>query len=107
MEEKRKNRKWNKNAKVIKGIFQEPAKLLQKEKKQVVQMLDEQFPLTETTGETKDKSVSQISYLKYIPPQMLAFTAKERSVRRKAALINKGYEMHVSAYYQGIFLQEG
>jgi hypothetical protein len=102
MKKKRKNRKWNKNSKVIKGIFQKPAKLLQKEKKEVVQMLDEQFSPTETTGETEDKSVSQISHLKFIPPQMRAFTAKEETVRRKAGLIRKGYEMHVSAYYQGL-----
>jgi hypothetical protein len=87
---------------VIEGIFQKPAKVLQKEKKQVAQLLDEQFPPSETTGETPDKSVSQISHLKYIPPLKRAFTAKERNVRRKAGLINKGYEMHVPAYYQGL-----
>jgi hypothetical protein len=65
-------------------------------------MLDEQFTLTETTGETKDKLVSKILHLKYIPPQMRAFTAKERTVRRKAGLINKGHEMHVLAYHQGL-----
>jgi hypothetical protein len=88
--------------KVIEGIFRKPAKLLQKEKKQVAQLLDEKFPPTETTGETPDKLVSQISHLKYIPPLKRAFTAKERHVRRKAGLINKGYEMHVLAYYQGL-----
>jgi hypothetical protein len=46
--------------------------------------------------------VSQISHLKYVPPLKRAFTAKERNVRRKSGLINKGYEMHVSAYYQGL-----
>jgi hypothetical protein len=75
---------------------------LQKEKKQVAQLLDEKFPPNEATGETPDKSVSQISHLKYSPPLKRAFTAKERNVRRKAGLINKGYEMHVSAYYQGL-----
>jgi hypothetical protein len=84
------------------GPFRKPAKLLQKEKKQVAQLLDEKFPPSETTGETPDKSVSQISHLKYIPPLKRAFTAKERNVRRKAGLINKGYKMHVSAYYQGL-----
>jgi hypothetical protein len=102
MEKKRKNREWNKNSKVIEGIFQKPAKLLQKEEKQVVQMLDEHFPLTETTGETEDTRVSQILHLKCIPPQMRAFTAKERNFRRKAGLINKGYKMHILAYYQGL-----
>jgi hypothetical protein len=102
METKRKNREWSKNSKVIEGIFRKPAKLLQKEKKEVAQLLDEKFPLTETTGETPDKSVSQISHLKYIPPLKGAFTARERNVRRKAGLINKGYEMHVSAYYQSL-----
>jgi hypothetical protein len=102
METKRKNREWSKNSKVIEGIFRKPAKRLQKEKKQVVQLLDEKFPPTEANGETPDKSVSQISHLKYIPPLKSAFTAKERNVRRKAGLINKGYEMHVSAYYQGL-----
>jgi hypothetical protein len=72
----------------MEGIFQKPAKRLQKEKRQVVQILDEKFPLTETTGETKDKLVSQISHLKYIPPQMRAFASKERSARHKAVLIN-------------------
>jgi hypothetical protein len=33
MEKKRKNREWKENSKVIEGIFQKPAKLLQKEKK--------------------------------------------------------------------------
>jgi hypothetical protein len=74
---------------------------LQKEKKQVAQLLDEKFPPSETTGERTDKSVSQITYLKYISPLKCAFTAKERNVRRKAGLINKGYKMQVSAYYQG------
>jgi hypothetical protein len=87
---------------VIEGIFRKPAKLLQKEKKQVAQLLDEKFPPSETTEEMPDKSVSQISHLKYIPPLKRAFTAKERNVRRKAGLINKGYKMHISAYYQGL-----
>jgi hypothetical protein len=78
MEKKRNNREWNENAKVIEGIFRKPAKLLQKEKKEVVHILDEQFSLTESTGEMEDKSVSQISHLKYISPQMRAFTAKEK-----------------------------
>jgi hypothetical protein len=64
METKRKNREWSKNSKVIKGIFRKPAKLLQKEKKQVAQLLDEKFSPNEPTGETPDKSVSQISHLK-------------------------------------------
>jgi hypothetical protein len=102
METKRKNREWSENSKVIVGIFRKPAKLLQKEKKQVAQLLDEKFPPNETTGETPDKLVSQISRLKYIPPLKRACTAKERNVRRKAGLINKSYEMHVSAYYQGL-----
>jgi hypothetical protein len=102
MKTKRKNREWSENSKVIEGIFRKPAKLLKKERKQVAQLLDEKFPLSETTGETPDKWVSQISHLKYIPPLKHAFTAKERNVRRKAGLINKGYEMHVSAYYQGL-----
>jgi hypothetical protein len=68
MERKRKNREWSENSKVIEGIFRKPAKLLQKEKKQVAQLLDEKFPLTETTREMTDKSLSQISHLKYIPP---------------------------------------
>jgi hypothetical protein len=102
METKRKNREWSENSKVIQGIFRKPAKLLQKEKKQVAQLLDEEFPPNEPTGETPDKLVSQISHLKYIPPLKRAFTAKERNVRRKSGLINKGYEMHVSAYYQGL-----
>jgi hypothetical protein len=102
METKRKNREWSENSKVIEGIFRKPAKLLQKEKKQVAQLLEDKFPPNEHTGETPDKPVSQISHLKYIPPLKRAFTAKERNVRRKAGLINKGYEMHVSAYYQGL-----
>jgi hypothetical protein len=44
MEKKRKNREWSENSKVIEGIFRKPAKLLQKEKKQVAQLLDEKFP---------------------------------------------------------------
>jgi hypothetical protein len=92
METKRKNRRWSENSKVIEGIFRKPAKLLQKETKQVAQFLEEKFPPNEHTGETPDKLVSQISHLKYIPPLKRAFTAKERNVRRKAGLINKGYE---------------
>jgi hypothetical protein len=99
---KKKNSQWSENSKVIEGIFRKPAKLLQKEKKQVAQLLEDKFPPNENTGETPDKSVSQISYLKYIPSLKRAFTAKERNVRRKAGLINMGYEMHLSAYYQGL-----
>jgi hypothetical protein len=102
METKRKNREWSEKSKVIEGIFRKPAKLLQKEKKQVAQLLDEKSPLAEIIGQTPDKLVSQISHLKYIPPLKPAFTAKERNVRRKAGLLNKGYEMHVLAYYQGL-----
>jgi hypothetical protein len=103
MQTKRKNREWSENSnKVIERIFRKPAKLLQKEKEQVAQLLDEKFPPNEPTGETPDKSVSQILHLKYIPPLKRAFTAKERNVRPKAGLINKGYEMHVLAYYQGL-----
>jgi hypothetical protein len=106
METKRKNREWSENSKVIKGIFRKPAKLLQKEKKQVAQLLDEKFSQNEPAGETPDKSVSQISHLKYVPPLKRAFTAKERNVRRKSGLINKGYEMHLSAYYQGLTIDK-
>jgi hypothetical protein len=102
MKTKRKNGEWSDNSKVIEGIFRKPAKLLQKEKKRDAQLLDEKFPPNKITGETPDKLVSQISHLKYIPPLKCAFMAKERNVRRKAGLINKGYEMHVSAYYQGL-----
>jgi hypothetical protein len=82
---------------VIQGISRKSAKLLQKEKKQAPQLLEEKFPPTEPTGETPDKWVSQISHLKYIPPLKRAL-----NVRRKAGQINKGYKMHVSAYYQGL-----
>jgi hypothetical protein len=102
IERKRKDREWKENSQVIQGIFRKKAKLLPKEKKHVGQILDEKFPITETTGETKDKSVSQITHLKYIPPRMRAFTDKEKRGRRKAGLKNQGYEMHVSAYYQGL-----
>jgi hypothetical protein len=73
METKRKNREWSENSKVIEGIFRKPAKVLQKEKKQVAQLLDEKFPPNEPTGETPDKLVSQISHLKYIPPLKRVF----------------------------------
>jgi hypothetical protein len=105
MEAKRKNREWSENSKVIEG-FKKPAKLLQKEKTQVAQLLEEKLPPAETIGETPDKLVSQILPLKYIPPLKRAFTAKERNVRRKAGLINKGYGMHVSAYYQGLMFNK-
>jgi hypothetical protein len=88
MERKRKSREWSKNSKVIEGIFRKPAKLLQKEKKQVAQLLDEKFPPKEPTGETPDKLISQISHLKYIPPLKRAFTVKKRNVQRKSGLIN-------------------
>jgi hypothetical protein len=102
METKRKNREWSDDSKVIEGIFRKPAKRLQKEKKQAAQLLDEKSPPNETTGETPDKSESQISHLKYIPPLKREFTAKERNIRHMAGLTNKGYEMHVLAYYQGL-----
>jgi hypothetical protein len=103
MEKKRKEREWKDNLQVIEDIFLKPAKLLQKEKKQVLQMiLDDKFPITDTAGETKEKLVSQISHLKYIPPQMRSFASTERLARRKASLLIKGYTMHVSAYFQGL-----
>jgi hypothetical protein len=49
METKRKNREWSEDWKVIEGIFRKPAKLLQREKKQVAQLLDEESPPDETT----------------------------------------------------------
>jgi hypothetical protein len=90
------------NLQVIEAISLKPAKLLQKENKEVLQILDDKFLMTDTAGETKDKLVSQIPHLKYIPPQMRAFTSMERLARHKAGLFNKGYKMHVSAYYQDL-----
>jgi hypothetical protein len=63
VETKRKDSEWKENLQVIEALFQKPVKLLQKEKKQVVQIVDEKFPTTETAGETIDKLVSQISHL--------------------------------------------
>jgi predicted Mrr-cat superfamily restriction endonuclease len=61
METKRKNREWSENSKVIEGIFRKPAKLLQKEKKQVAQLLDEKFP---RMNPLEKRQISR--YLKYL-----------------------------------------
>jgi hypothetical protein len=50
METKRKNGEWSENLKVIEGIFRKPAKLLQREKKQVARLLDEKFSPNKITG---------------------------------------------------------
>jgi hypothetical protein len=63
--------------------------------------LEDKFPITDRAGETKDK-LAQISQLKYIPPQMRAFTSTEILARRKAGLLIKGCKMYMSAYYQGL-----
>jgi hypothetical protein len=60
METKRKNREWSENSKVIESIFRKPAKRLQKEKKQVAQLLDEKFPPNKIT---EKRPISW--YLKY------------------------------------------
>jgi hypothetical protein len=98
MEKKRKEREWKDKSQVIKDIFLKPAELLEKEKRQVLQILDNKFPIIDTAGETKEKSVSQISHLKYTPPQMWPLASTERLARRKAGLLIKGHKMHVSAY---------
>jgi hypothetical protein len=61
METKRKNREWSENSKGIEGIFRKPAKLLQKEKKQVAQLLDEKFPRLKPL---EKRPISR--YLKYL-----------------------------------------
>ena len=106
IEKKRKDIEWKENSLVIEGIYRKPEKISKKDKNNVNQILDKKFPITDTTGETEDKSVSQISHLKYFPPQSRAFTSTERSARKKAGLGRKGYEMHLSAYYQGLWIDK-
>ena len=62
--------------------------------------------MSATTGEVKDKHVSEISHLKYVPKERRAFTLAERRARRKVGQPAKGFEMHLSAYYQGLAINE-
>jgi hypothetical protein len=96
METKRKNREWSERTKVIEGIFRNLRNVCRRRRKRLLNFLDEKSP------RLKPLEVSQISHRKYIPPLKRAFKAKERNVRRKAGLINKGYKMHISDYYQGL-----
>ena len=64
--------------------------------------MERQFPVTATTGETRDRHVSEISHLKYIPTETRKLTTGERQARRKLGQLTAGYEMHLSAYYQGL-----
>ena len=73
-QKKRKERDWREKSDEIKVIYRKSAKLLQREKKKVTQLLDVQFPVTAITGEMNDKHVSEISHLKYIPKEKRAFT---------------------------------
>jgi hypothetical protein len=105
-ERKRKKREWKEKSEEIETIFRKPAKLLQREKKEVLKILDDQLPITETTGETADKAVSQVSHLKYIPPVIRALTLAEKRERLKMKEGIEGFKMHVSAYYQGLSYKE-
>ena len=71
---------------MIEGIYRKPKKISKKDKNNVNQILDKKFPITDITGETKDKSVSQISHLKYFPSQSRAFTSIEIAAQKKAGL---------------------
>jgi len=73
-----------------------------KDKKKMDKMLDQQFPVTETTGEEDDVEVTQIARLKYIPKKVRPFTAAEQKARRNSGLDIRGYKMHISAYFQGL-----
>ena len=58
IEKKRKDIEWKENSLVIEGIYRKPEKISKKDKNNVNQILDKKFPITDTTGETADKSVS-------------------------------------------------
>jgi hypothetical protein len=80
---KQKNREWKGKAEEISAVFCKRTKLLQREKKQVTKILEEQFPETETGGETKDTHVTQISHLKYAPLVLQEFTLSEKQKHHK------------------------
>ncbi len=106
LDKKRKNESWREKSEQLEAIYRKPAKLLQREKKVVADILDAEFPITERTGELDDKEVAQISHLKYIPPEVRQLSNKEKLARRKAGLAMKGIEMHLSAFYQGLTYDE-
>jgi hypothetical protein len=60
------------------------------------------FPVKETTGKIKDKYVSQISHLKYLPSEMQVFTLAEKRAQEKVGQLIKVFEMHMSAYYHAL-----
>jgi hypothetical protein len=64
MDKKRKDREWKEKSQVIEAIFRKPDKLFQKERKEARHILEEKFPITETTGELKDQGIFQILHLK-------------------------------------------
>ena len=106
IEKKRKESEWKEQSQVIEAIYRKPEKISKKDRNSVNHILDKKFPITDTTGETNDKSVSQISHLKYFPPKSRPFTSTEKTARKEAGLGRKGYEMHFSAYYQGLWIDK-
>ena len=89
IEKKRKESEWKEKSQVIEGIYWKPKKISKKDKNNANQILDKKFPITDTTGETKDKWVSQISHLKYFPPQSRAFTSTEMTARKRLVLVER------------------
>jgi hypothetical protein len=99
---KRKNSEWKDKAQEISDVFCKRTKLVQKDKKQVMKLLEEQFPDEEIIDEPKDTHVTEISHLKYVPPLDRDFTLAEKRKRHKYGQETKGYKMHVSPYFQGL-----
>jgi hypothetical protein len=97
---KRKNRQWKQTATEVGDVLLKTAKLTAKEKKAVSARLEKEFP--DKKGEKKDKQVTQIAHLKYIPATTRAFTPVEARERRKMGLGISGYQTHIIHYYQGL-----
>jgi hypothetical protein len=102
-EERIKNiKEWKESKEAIVSIYKKPKKILGKDRKKVERLLEVQFPVTERGGESKDKAVTQISRLKFIPKQVRPLTQAEQRERRKVGQSNQGIKMHISEYYQGL-----
>ncbi len=107
MKRKKADCQWKESSETIQAYYRKDGKLLKREKEEVGRLLEKKFPVIKTTGEMVGNPVGQISHLKYFPSKMRDFTAKEKQVRRKNGQPTTGYQMHLSAYYQGLTYKKG
>jgi hypothetical protein len=69
---------WTASKEVIESIYSKPQKILASDRKKVERLLEVNFPVTDRAGKSKEKAVTQIAGLKFIPKQVRLLTHAEQ-----------------------------